>query len=99
MADVLPDSRANVARGVISTAGGAWVPVFCANCGGDGGMVPEDSTFAFYLCDPCASKWGPIAGTLMVPDEVFWQRVAEAELEDDGGSGLQLLERESPYKR
>ena len=62
-----------------------WLKIFCANCGADGGSVLEnDYDFAFYLCDPCADKWGPIAGTYMEPDSVFWEKVKQAQLEKFG---------------
>ena len=84
--DLLPDCRlttrpAGIHRGVAGT----WLPVFCANCGRDGGLVPEETTtFLFYLCNPCAETHGQIAGTLHMPDEVFFQRLAEAQLERYG---------------
>ena len=62
-----------------------WVPIFCANCGAAGGYVPEENcTFAFYLCNKCAEKWSPLAGTMAVPDELFWQKVKEAQIEKYG---------------
>ena len=62
-----------------------WVPIFCANCGKDGGYVPEEaSDFAFYLCDPCAEKWSPLAGTMAIPDEVFWENVKQTQIEAYG---------------
>lgn len=84
--DLLPDCRrqrvpAGVNRGVLGT----WLPVFCANCGTDGGLVPEGATtFCFYLCNACAATYGQIANTYMMPDEVFFQQVAEAQLETVG---------------
>jgi hypothetical protein len=49
-------------------------------------MVQEKHmTFAFCLCDPCAEKQGPIAHTYKEPDSVFWERVANAQLEEYGG--------------
>lgn len=79
--DVLPDSRGTTGSKQ-SINGTWWVSVFCANCGKSGGYVPEENmTFAFYLCDPCADKWGPIANTYVEPDEVFFRRVQEAQLE------------------
>lgn len=62
-----------------------WQPIYCANCSADGGLVPEKNmTFAFYLCNTCFEKWGTIAGTYAMPDEVFWQKVAEEQLERHG---------------
>jgi len=85
MAEILPDSRARDASRILMGHGGVWVPVFCANCGADGGMVPEDNmTFAFYLCRPCAETHGAIAGMMMMPDEVFFERLKQEQLEAHG---------------
>ena len=84
--DLLPDCRtqhapAGVNRGVLGT----WLPVFCANCGADGGLVPEEATtFCFYLCNTCAETHGQIANVYLMPDEVFFAKVAEAQLERYG---------------
>jgi hypothetical protein len=61
-----------------------WQKIFCGNCGKDGGWVPEETTFIFYLCQPCADKHGQIDGTYTVPDEVFFQEVKNAQLEKFG---------------
>lgn len=86
--DVLPDSRLKhivTPKGRVFTAAGAFVPVFCANCGADGGLCPEEGmTFMFYLCNGCAEKYGKIAGTLMMPDEVFWQRLKDEQMASYG---------------
>jgi hypothetical protein len=83
---ILPNSiPRGPARGVKFLNGTPWRPIFCANCGADGGFVPEENCdFAFYLCQPCAEKHGKIEGTFMVPDEVFWKRVADAQVEKYG---------------
>ena len=44
-------------------------------------MVPETSTFAFWLCNNCVEACGPIAATMSVPDEIFWAKVAEEQKE------------------
>lgn len=92
--DLLPTSVPRVHKNVKWHNGMNWVPIFCANCGAPGGMVPEATAdhslggFAFYLCDinqnDCAGKWSPLAGTLMVPDEVFWARVKATQLDEFG---------------
>jgi hypothetical protein len=83
--DVLPDSRAKTARGVISVKGTSYVPIYCANCGAPGGGVPaEHMTFAFYLCNGCCEKWGHVAGTYVEPDAVFFEKVKQAQLEEHG---------------
>ena len=89
--DTLPDSRLKDAgKGIVrlpfaNLCPMNWVPIFCANCGAAGGYVPEENcTFAFYLCNACAEKWSPLAGTMAVPDEVFWQKVKEAQIEKYG---------------
>ena len=83
--DILPDCRSrhghSINRGVVGT----WVPVYCANCGADGGMVPgEGMTFLFYLCNKCAETYGQIAGTMVMPDEVFYERLKQEQLEQYG---------------
>lgn len=40
--------------------------------------------FAFYLCEPCAEKWSPLADYAIAPDELFWQKVRDAQLENFG---------------
>jgi hypothetical protein len=88
--DILPDSRLKDGKGATAMPFRGinrlnWVPIFCANCGAPGGWVPEESTtFAFYLCNPCAEKWSPLAGTMAMPDEVFWQKVKDAQIEKYG---------------
>lgn len=84
--NVLPDCRLKQPKGIICWPNGMrWQPIFCANCGADGGMVPEENcNFAFYLCDPCAVKLGPIAGTYMEPDAVFWQKVHDEQISKYG---------------
>lgn len=83
--EVLPDSRPINLRGARLGPGGVyWVPVYCANCGCDGGLTPEESTFLFYLCTKCAETYGEIAGTLMMPDQVFWEKLKQEQLEAYG---------------
>lgn len=90
--EILPDSRARETRGRIFTPGGAWVPVFCANCGVHGGSCPEENmTFMFYLCNRCAETHGKIAGTLMMPDELFYEKLR---LEQMDSYGRYLTEQE-----
>jgi hypothetical protein len=88
--DVLPDSRPRRTRSVKRVVNWFglilnWIPIYCANCGKDGGLVPErNCTFAFYLCQSCADKLGPIVGTYMVPDEVWWAKVKQVQFESYG---------------
>ena len=85
--DILPECRAKVTRGVVPSSRGNQVPIFCANCGIDGGWVPEKyCTFAFYLCDPCAEKHGDPAHFYKEPNAVFFERVAAAQ-QDALGEG------------
>lgn len=79
--DILPDSRARETKGRVFTPCGTYIPVFCANCGADGGYVTEESiTHFFYLCNSCVGKYGPIAATMTIPDEVFFQQMKELQL-------------------
>ena len=85
MPELLPDCRSRHTTTISRGVAGYWQPVFCANCGIEGGMVPaENMTFLFYLCTPCAMTHGQIAGTMMMPDEVFFQKLAEEQLERYG---------------
>jgi hypothetical protein len=82
--DLLPDSRAKHVKRIFRF-GQAWVPVFCANCGKEGGMCPEENmTFIFYQCSSCHEKLGHITGTMVMPDEVFYQKLAQEQLETYG---------------
>lgn len=84
MKDILPDCRLHVdhtPRGMIQGPGGMWLPVFCGNCGADGGMCPEQNmTFLFYLCKKCAETYGEIAGTMLMPDEVFFEKLKQEQM-------------------
>jgi hypothetical protein len=111
-ADILPDSRAKTVKNRISIKGTTYIPIFCANCGADGGGVPEENmTFVMYLCNSCCEKWGHIAGTYAEPDAVFFAKVKQAQIEkygrvlepeemvkalDDVNSTLSKLAREAP---
>ena len=102
--DILPDSRLTTVqtnRKVQQSKHlGWWQPIYCASCGADGGFVPEENqTYAFYLCQPCAEKYGQIAGMMIIPDEVFYAKVAEVQLEKYGrylSSGELLVELDNP---
>jgi hypothetical protein len=86
--EVLPDSRARIIctpKRSLCIAGAWWEPVFCANCGVQGPRVPEENmTFAFWLCTSCYETWGEIAGTMAMPDEVFFQTLRDAQRERYG---------------
>ena len=84
--DLFPDSRSKITRGSIWNAktNGWWIPVFCANCGEHGAYCPEESTHAFYLCNPCFEKLGPITSVMMVPDAEYYAKVAEEQQESFG---------------
>lgn len=88
--NILPDSRLVQPTGVVrGTAGPVpstnWVPIYCANCGVEGGAVPaENMSFVFWLCKKCEATCGEIAGTMSMPDEIFWARLAEEQLESYG---------------
>ena len=92
MPDLLPDSRLKNTKGRIFTSSGVWVPVFCANCGAEGGSCPEENmTFLFYQCQACFEKYGEIAGTMVMPDEVFFEKLKQEMLES---YGRELTEQE-----
>jgi hypothetical protein len=86
MVEILPNSICQrSSKRFIWAKGTKWIPLFCANCGADGGLVMETDweqvkNWAFYLCDPCAEKWAPLANVGIVPDELFWKAVHEEQL-------------------
>lgn len=65
-------------------------PIFCWNCGANGGYVPEDVAncpWASYICDDCAVGLAPILagnGYYIDPMESFWAKVNAAQMEADG---------------
>lgn len=81
-ADVLPDSRSIGARGGRPGPGGFWIPIYCASCGEGGGSVPEaNMNFVFWLCNDCFVKHGEIANTMVMPDEVYWERLRQEQMD------------------
>lgn len=81
MPDILPDSRMQDRRQFIPSVLGNLVPVFCGNCGKRGpDCYEENMTFMFWLCRPCAETYGPIAGTMLMPDEVYWEKLKQEQL-------------------
>lgn len=92
MRDILPDSRAKAGRGaVIGHWGIYWEPVYCANCGVFYGRVPEESSFAFWLCRSCYDKHGIPAGMMAEPESVFWETVSQ-EIDETYGRQLTIAE-------
>lgn len=88
--NILPESRARHrskgAKGAVERNGVWWEPVYCANCGRKIGIVPEENiTSTFFLCDKrCADSWATVAGTMVEPDVLFFQRVADEQFERYG---------------
>lgn len=83
--DLLPDCRAKDTRGRVFTAAGVQVPVFCANCGVHGGWCPEENmNFIFYLCNKCVETCGEIAGVMLMPDEVFYEKCRQEQMASYG---------------
>lgn len=85
---IAPDSRlTTIATPKHATQGamGWMVPFYCASCGKYCGECPaENMTFLFYLCTPCERRYGEIAGTLSVPDQVWWRAIKAESLETFG---------------
>jgi hypothetical protein len=87
--DFFPECRPRQPKASVYHHGqGIWyAKLFCGSCGKEGGFVPESmlsANFAFYLCDPCSEKLGDLEGHYKIADEIFWQKVKEAQLEEDG---------------
>lgn len=83
--NVLPDSRSKNPVGA-KCLNGAWmIPIYCANCGADGGFVTAEAVnFAFYLCNKCFEAYGEITNMYVMPDEVFWEKLRQEQLESHG---------------
>ena len=82
--EILPDSRAKVTKGAVYEGAREWVPVFCGSCGKEGGLVTSTCTFAFWVCRVCEKKHGEILGLARVPDAVFYERLAQEQIEAYG---------------
>jgi hypothetical protein len=88
---ILPSSRLKADKGVIVLKNNRrMIPLFCANCHKDSGTYVLESNwdavknFAFYLCIPCAEKWSPLVDTMISPDEAFWKKVDDAQIDKFG---------------
>lgn len=99
MSELLPSSTPIITRNVVFDSNGvAWAPLFCANCGCNGGWTPEEyikaQGFVSYLCVPCHEKHGAPFGTMVTPDEVFWEVVNSEQMETFGRilSGPEIVE-------
>lgn len=88
--DILPNCIAQRSeKTIVWPNGQKLLPLFCANCGKEGGLVFEIDwdrvkNFAFYLCDPCGEKWSHLADVALSPDEVFWKTIHEIQLDEFG---------------
>lgn len=61
------------------------VPTYCLNCGLRGPDTPQENMRHFsYLCNGCVGKYGAELGTLVIPDQVFWEAVRLESLETFG---------------
>lgn len=88
---ILPDSRqrtiATPKDAVNLGAAGFYVPIFCGSCGAPGGQVPQENmTFVSWFCNSCFEKYGDQTLLYVMPDEVFWAEVANAQQEKYGRS-------------
>lgn len=81
---ILPDSRTSTIhtpKGAVMGTMGWEVPIFCASCGVEGGRVPQENmNFVFWLCKECFAKHGYLTNMMVMPDEVFWEEVKQAQL-------------------
>ena len=107
----LPSSIPRVTRGEVLRKGLLWVQTYCCNCACEGPMAVKGS-FAHWMCVPCHEKYGAAADGLFVADEVYFERVKQAQLEqfgrelthveilqqlDDPDSQLSKLAKDNPF--
>jgi len=97
---VLPDCRTKQSKTFRGPDNQEYEQAYCANCHKAGPIVlAENCNWMFWLCNVCETKWAPVAGTYAQPDEEFFKRVAEAQLEKKARSmtAMELLkELEDP---
>lgn len=91
MPEILPRCTTIAKTGGMEIRGVWHVPTYCMFCGKHHGYQPESATdpgggYVGYVCDPCAEipRNSELVGLSVVPDEVHWQRVREAQLEEHG---------------
>jgi hypothetical protein len=87
VSDLLPICTPREVRGRIQINGVWCIPLYCMNCGKQHGYRNEPdaaSGYVGYLCDPCAERWSPLVGTMLVPDVAFAE-LASAEMLDTYG--------------
>ena len=87
--NVAPDSRLTTVvtpRGAVQRefyGEKVWmVPTFCLNCGTQGPDTPQENMRHFsYLCNGCVEKYGVELGTMVIPDQLFWEAIKHESLE------------------
>lgn len=98
MADILPSSVPKVIRGgkpgIFDLTGETleWIPVFCASCGVGGMRVPLvqvlSGGFVAWFCEAaqnnCAERYREQTMFAVIPDEIFFRKVQEAQLDKYG---------------
>lgn len=94
--EILPDSRSKGKKEQRWCASqwtngfylpGHWEePVFCNMCGdGPGGWVPaENITHVEYMCNACFPKYGHLTIRSWMPDQVFFTKLEQAQIEKYG---------------
>lgn len=82
---ILPSSMTRESRRAVVKDGLTHEPIYCANCGKEGGeSIRAPGNFLFWLCDPCSEKWEPMVGVSMIPNDVMRQRIVDVQLEEYG---------------
>lgn len=83
---LLPDSRTREIK-MIDRGGVPHERLFCASCAAIGPLLivdPAFKTYAHWLCNPCAEKFGQVDGLFMVPDDVIAEEARQIQLERYG---------------
>lgn len=84
-AEIYPSSLTRALKGHVWNA--AWqcwmVPVFCPSCSVAGPLVAEPSIadgtgWVCWFCEDCAVSYRDQTEVMVIPDEVYWSKVAAA---------------------
>jgi hypothetical protein len=66
---------------------GYWAPCYCASCGKEGPLTPEGALQehdAYWVCPRCFKQYGESTVMAVMPDEVFYQKCVDHQMNKYG---------------